>query len=362
MARQLRENSDVAHALASGAFRRAARGTAPHDPIGVALARVASTMEEIATSAQRVARGDLRATLTPQSPDDAFGQAHAAMMRRITTTLRDVEAARLRIAQEIEAMRDDAAALASASAADADRLRRTVERVSGLAIQVRADAERSESLAQRADDGERLVEEGSATLHTSVHGIREVLQRSDDVQRLARNAGLLAVCAMADAGQVKRSAQATEALEGEARALAAEAAAAARTMTRVMIDGSEKAYESGVAIDRVAGVVHESATMVRELEGTARRRAAELALVDEKVVQVQGTVAQGADRARQLATRLDLLSSHVRQLDAVLRRLNRGHAPVIMATSPATARSGPALYVTPPHAASAIPRLSILAN
>ena len=360
MARQQRDNAESAHALANGAYRRAARAVAANDPIGVSLARLTRTMEEIADSAQRVARGDLRAVVTPQSPEDTFGQAHAAMMRRITTTLRDVDATRLRIASELEAMRADAAALASSTAADADRLRRTVERVSSAAIQARSDAARGEQLAERAALGDEMVRQGASAMQASLGGVRDVLQRTEAVQRLARNAGILAVCAMSDAGQERRSDQAASRLEGEARALATEAADTARAVTRMMIEGTEQAYGAGVAIDRVAGAADEIASLARELGGSVQRQAAELEAMDGKVAQVQGDVARGADGARQLAARLDQLSSHVRQLDAVLKRLNRGQSPVMMATSPGARASGPALYVTPPHAAVSIPRLAMV--
>lgn len=347
LARQLRENSETAHALAAGSFRRATRAVAPKDPMGLALAQITSNMELVATSAQRIARGDLSVQVVPQSEDDTFGQAHASMTRRIVTTLRDVEATRQSIATTIEAMRGDAASLASDTSADADRLRRAADRLSALALRAAADATRGDALTERAGEREAMLEQGAAAVQASLNVLRKVLQRSESVQCLARSSGLLVV---RDGGP----------RDDEARALAARAVAAAGDITRLMIEGSEQGYESGVAIDRVALAAREGTALVRELGDASRRHAVELHAIDEAVVQVHATTTRSADAARQLASRLDALASHARTLDAVLRRVDKGRAPVIRArTLAGDPKLGPVLYRTPPHTHAVFPEMAV---
>lgn len=349
LARQLRENTETAHALAAGAYRRATRTVAPRDPMGLALAQITANMERAATAAGRIARGDLSVTVVPQSDDDLFGQAHAGMTRRMVGTLRDVEATRQAIAATIEAMRGDAAALASGTSADADRLRRASDRVSSLALQASADADRGEAMVERADEREALLDEGASALQASLNGLKIMIHRAGSVQRLARDAALLA-------------AREGGAHEDDARALAASGAAAARDITHIMIDGSEQAYESGVALDRVALAAHEGTALVRELNGAARQQATELRGVDDAMVQLHATTTRNAEAARLLAAQLDALASHARALDTILRRVDKGRAPVIRAhTLPGDPKLGPVLYRTPPHAQAVFPNLQAVA-
>ena len=171
LTRQLHDNATAARALADGAYHRAARANERHDPVSVALATLAATMTRLAGSATRIARGDLAVIVEARSPRDDFGRAHAAMTQRIVTTLRDADATRRGIEGTVAAMRGDAAALASSANVDADRLRRAEERLACVTLQARADAARSAELSERATESDELLEQGSASLQSSLDGV-----------------------------------------------------------------------------------------------------------------------------------------------------------------------------------------------
>lgn len=362
LARQLRDNGETARLLAAGAFRRAARPVSAQDPMGLALAQVARSMEEVALAAQRVARGDVALAMEPRSEDDALGHAHSAMMRRVATTIHDAESCVRRLMQEVDELRGASAALASAVDTDADRLRHTLSRVAAVAIQARTDADRGTALTERIVDSELLLDEGMGALDQAAGSLREVLGHAEIVQRLARHAGLLAVYAGADATQGATDIRGALPLEAEARALAHEAASVAAALTRMTIDGTEHVHALGVALDRVALSVRNGMSMTREVGTIARRRAAELLSADERLVELHAGMTRHASNARRLGARLELLSSHVRQQDAVLRRLDRGRSPLpVTALAPPAPPppSRPELYRTPPHAHLVLPRLAL---
>ena len=355
MSRQLRANSETAHALADGAFRRATLTRAPADPTGKALANLTASMEAMAASAHRISRGDLTATFTPQSDEDAFGQAYAAMIRRITGVMREVESTRATIAQTVEQMRGDAAELAACTSDDADQLRRAIDRISFVAMQAQASATRSAVLEERAHESSALVTAGNSALQGSIDGVKDVLRKSAAVQSLARNAALLAVGSGTEAGHARLAGRHVGGMVEEARALATQAASAAGEITRIMIDGTESAHDSAVALDQVAAGMQASTRLVRELGAVTREQATDLLQIDESIVQMHGTTLRNAATARQLATRLDALAGHARRLDSAVRRFSRTSERSI-ATD---VRRGPVLYRTPPHAVLAFPRLAI---
>lgn len=339
LARQLRDNTEAAQALAAGAFR-GVRPSASCDPLGVALAQLSQSMTEIAVTSQRVARGDVGVVVTPRSPSDAFGVACAAMLRRVVTTLDEVERARVEMMGMIDAMRGDAAALASSANIDADRLRRTEERLTSVSVQARSDVMRGTILTERAAESGAMLTAGSLAMQSSLEGLAGVLRSADVVQDLARKAGLLAVrAAVVPAGGIEAAAvlHATE-----ARALATDAAAAGATITRLMIGGTEHAYEAGVAFDRVAIAVKDSTSLVQEIGAASQRQAAELHEIDATVSQVTRTTSNSAETARQLVHRLDALAAQARRIEATVRRASRSRSAGVIAVAhvvPAPVRS-----------------------
>jgi methyl-accepting chemotaxis protein len=248
----------------------------------------------------------------------------------------------------IDAMRGDAAALASSANIDADRLRRTEERLVTVGVQARSDVVRGSVLAERAVESESMLTAGSLAMQASLDGVGGVLRSADAVQDLARKAGLLAVRAAVSPSGTGDDAAVLHA--AEARALATDAAAAGSTITRIMIGGTECAYEAGVAFDRVALAVKDCTSLVREIGATSLRQASELQEIDAVVSQVTRTTSNSAETARQLVHRLDALAAHARRLEATVRRASHARGASIITVSQAVAAP---LRTAPPVVAHA---------
>jgi methyl-accepting chemotaxis protein len=332
LSKQVRHNADVATALAAGELARAPRGHAPGDPVGAALAELRTRMDEMAAAARRLARGDLGASFTPTSTHDSFGHAHLAMTRRFSAALLDVESTRHAIAGIVERVRGDVASLAASTGNDAETFRRALDQMTLVTLQSRSAADRSAMLTERAADSDDMLRHAAAAFDDSLAGLTELVRASGTAQRLARHAGQLAVrAAVGSNGE--------SALEDQARAIAEEAATTMRAMVRTVVEGSEQAHVSGVAVDRVAIALREGTALVREVGMVAREQAETLGSLDTEMMRAQGSVARSAETARSLANRLDALSSHARRLDAILGRFRSGPPPVVTTAAPLQRRS-----------------------
>jgi DNA-binding transcriptional MerR regulator len=350
LARRSEDNAALARSLASGAYREALHGYPATDPTGQALARIAANMDGHASAANRIARGDLRASVVPQSEDDTFGQAQAAMLRRITDSLTELDATRAGIESAIDALRVDASALAASAGEDADRLRRTIDRLAAITVQARRQADRGAALVQRAAATDAMVRRGADEYQEAHQELKAAVDRSGTVQQLARSAAVLAVRARDAEGG-------SQPLDDEIRALVRESAATSRVVTRSMIDGSERAYESAVAIDQVALAVRESASLVREVSVASHRQAQELTALDDAIVELHGSATQRADHARGLVLRADQLAQQARRLDTAIRRFRRPGSPRLATTD--AVLTGPTLYRTPTRHPVVLPMMAM---
>ena len=353
LARQTRANAETAHALAEGAFRRAVASRPPEDPTGIALARLTQNMEVMAAAAQRIARGDLSVRVAPQSDDDAFGEACSAMVRRVKNVLREVEEARAALSGTIAQLRADAESLASAAGGEADTLRCALDDVTYLAVQAEADVAHAAALVESTLAGEAATREGAMQLEAERSTMKAVFERSSTVQRLAREAGLLAV----------KHGTGISLAEVEARELARDAAAVAAELSRLAIVGSESSHASGIVIDRVLLSARRGAAAARETEGMSRGRASRLRELDIALTKAETTALRSADTARQLAARIDLLAGHARRFDGVLRRFGKSDSAIGTGSLPAPLADGRVItaYRAAPHAAVTFPPLQMFA-
>jgi methyl-accepting chemotaxis protein len=345
LAKMLRDNALAAESLAGGAYRRVAPPRAAGDPIGVALGKVAGYMDEMATTAHRIARGDLSASVATPATSDTLGQANAAMVRQIVAVLREVEAMKQSIAATTEAMRSEVEELVAGTGADAEQLRRAADRLSQMTLQAHASANRATTLEERSMDSAAIVREGASSVQGSIDALKEMCRRTEIVQALARNAGLVAVSAVSRASQGESAQQGVGAVEDEVRELATQVASVQREVNRLSLAGVNAAGETHLILDRMGDSIHESRYLVRELTATSRSHAAELLKLDESVSEAHQTARRNSATARQLASRVESLASHSRRLDALLRRFQKGG--VAATTARAWEMAGPVLYRTP---------------
>ncbi|MDB4898296.1 MAG: methyl-accepting chemotaxis sensory transducer [Gemmatimonadetes bacterium] len=358
MVRMLRANATSADALAAGAYHRAMGSRPASDPVGQSLVRVAAPMDGMARTAQQVARGNLVVDAPEPAADDSYGQAHAAMIRKLVIVMAEVEGMKASVGTMADQMRDEAEQLAAAAGEESDRLRRAADRMSHVALQARATADRSDALDERAGDNGTLVEEGAASLNGALESLRESCRRSEVSQELARNAGLLAIHTAADSRRGPMSGYLPKTTERDVRALADQAGATALEIGKLTSTGISLASESLLVMDRIADGVRDSRSLTLEITRAARAQADELAALDAAVAEVHETARRSAARARRLASRADALAAQRHRMDVLLRRFQQpvaegdGRAPT----------TGPALYNTPPHAQMMFPKLALVAT
>jgi methyl-accepting chemotaxis protein len=345
LARTLRDNLSAAESLAAGAYRRVPPPRAAGDPLAVALGKVAGYMDDMATAAHRIARGDLNAPVATPGSADTLGQANAAMMRQIVAVLREVESMKQSIAATTESMRSEVEELVAGTAEDAEQLRRAADRMSQMTLQAHANADRATTLEQRAMDSATIVRDGASAIQGSIDALKTACRRTEIVQELARNAGLVAVSAVSRAAQGESAGQGVDAVEDEVRSLATQAAAVGVEINRLSLAGVNAAGETHLILDRMGDSIHESRTLVRELTATSRSHAAALLTIDEAVSEAHQTARRNAQTARHLSSRVESLASHARRLDALLRRFQKGG--VAATTARAWEMAGPVLYRTP---------------
>lgn len=349
----LSDNVAAAEALASGSYRKVAPPRAADNAIGIALGKVADYMDQMATSAHRIARGDLSGAEASPDASDTLGQANAAMVRQIVSIMQDVEAMKQSIAATTDAMRSEVEDLIAGTGEDSEQLRRAADRVAQMALQAHANASRATTLEERSQDTAAIVLDGASAIQGSLGALKEVCRKTEVVQDLARTAGLVAVSALSKGSSADSAQQGVGAVENEVRQLAIKAASVSMEVNRLTMAGVDAAAESHLILDRMGDGVHETRYLVRELTNASRTQAAELLAIDEAVAGAHAIARRNAATARQLASRVESLTSHSRRLDTLLRRFQKSD-------SGATPKRlvGPVLYRTP---ASAQPKQAMLA-
>jgi methyl-accepting chemotaxis protein len=261
------------------------------------------------------------------------------------------------IAATTEVMRTEVEELIAGTGDDTEQLRRAADRVAQMALQAHANASRATTLEERSQDTVAIVREGASAIQSSLEALKEVCRKTEIVQDLARNAGLVAANALSTPADADAAQESMRTTANEVRELAAKAASVRAELNRLTMVGVDAAGESHLILDRMGDGVHETRYLVRELTSMSRSQAAELLAIDESVSEAHAAARRNAATARQLASRVESLTSHSRRLDALLRRFQKGVGPAMPART-----IGPVLYRTPAGAVAPQPMLAVVAK
>lgn len=359
ISRPLRDLTVVAERITIGDLNVEVPQEMRFDEVGVlarAFDRMTKSLRAMAGSAGRIADGDLRTTIEPQSEDDMLGRAFARMtsdLRAQIRALNDGANAVGTAASEIVAATSQLAASASESAAAVSETTTTVEEVrqtAELASQRARDVSDSAQKAAQASQsglestealmaamariGERMdsIAAGLMRLSEQSQAIGQIVATVED---LSAQSNLLAVNAAIEAAKAGEHGKGFGVVAQEVRTLAEqsrEATNQVRTIlgdiqkatasavmlteqgTKAVESGSREAGTAGEAIQSLTGSVTEAAQAATQIAASSQQQ---LIGVD----QVAGAMESIRQASTQNVASAHQLESAARNLEALGQRL-----------------------------------------
>ena len=281
------------------------------DEVGVlarAFERMAQSLREMAGVAERIAAGDLRATVKPQSADDILGHAFARMLDDLRAQIRAmVEGANVlgTSASEIVAATSQFAASASQSAAAVSETTTTVEEVRQTAQvasqKARLVSDNAQRAAQSAQSGRKSAEDvaaGMNRIRQQMDAIAASMVRLSEqsqsigqimasVEDLATQSNLLAVNAAIEAAKAGEHGKGFGVVAQEVKSLA-EQSRQATNQVRTILGDVQKATGAAVMATEEGGKVVDAGLRQTELAGAS-------------IQALSGSVNEAAQAATQIA-------------------------------------------------------------
>ena len=212
--------------------------------VAAAFRAMIAYQTEMAATATRVAAGELTARITPKSPQDALGNAFAAMLDQLRGLI-----------GEVADSADSVAATSAELSASAAQTQRTAAQIDAAIRNVTAiaarSAEASETMTQGGERQARCAGESAAAMRHLQTAVAQARQDGARQQTAAREA---------DAG-MRQAAQSVGSVARSAEQMALAARQAAETATQ----GGEAVAQTIASISRIREQVEQSAGKVTEL-------------------------------------------------------------------------------------------------
>ncbi|HEU5124411.1 MAG TPA: CHASE3 domain-containing protein [Verrucomicrobiae bacterium] len=332
------------------------------DEVGVlaqTFARMVEFLRSMAEAAEKIAAGELRATVKPQSPNDVLGNAFVRMTENLREQTRGmVESAGVlgSSASEIVASTSQLSSSASESATAVSETTTTVEEVRQTAQvasqKARLVAESAQKAAQISISGRKSTEEASAGMNrireqmeaiaTSMVRLSEQSQTIGQiiatVEDLAAQSNLLAVNAAIEAAKAGEHGKGFSVVAQEVKSLAEQSRQATNQVRTILSDiqkattaavmateqgskaveaGEKQTSAAGDSIQALASSVTEAAQSATQIAASSQQQLVGMDQVASAMENIKQASTQNVASARQLETaarNLNELGQRLKQL------------------------------------------------
>jgi len=268
------------------------------------------------TFAQQMSNGDLTSVLDVNQRDEigVLATALQDMRNKLVSVVGDVKSASGNVASGSQEMSSTAQQLsqgATEQAASAEEVSSSMEEMGANIRQNSDNAMQTEKISQKAAQN---AEEGGKAVAQTVEAMREISEKINIIDEIARNTNLLALNAAIEAARAGEHGKGFAVVASEVRKLAErsqKAAAEIADLSRSSVDVAEKAGEmiSGIIPD-----IRKTAELVQEISAASKEQNSGADQINSALTQLDQVVQQNASASEEMASMSEELNGQAEQL------------------------------------------------
>lgn len=270
--------------------------------------------------AQELSQGNLTATLDVDQKDEigALAKALQDMREKLVGVVRDVQSASNNVASGSEEMSSTAQQMsegATEQAASAEEVSSSMEEMGSNISQNSDNAAQTEKISRQAA---QRAEEGGEAVTQTVQAMRDISEKIQIIDEIARNTNLLALNAAIEAARAGEHGKGFAVVASEVRKLAERSQVAAGEIAELSKNSVDVAERAGEMITGIIPDIRKTAELVQEISAASAEQNSGVEQINQALVQLDQVVQRNASASEEMASMSEELSGQAEQLQTTV--------------------------------------------
>ncbi|GAB6088571.1 hypothetical protein JCM12856_01640 [Spirochaeta dissipatitropha] len=271
--------------------------------------------------AEEIAQGNLDADIAVSDSRDDIGLLQDSMLRMVAA-LRDivgrVKQASHQVNLEGVDIRNSSQELSTGSTEQAASVEEISASMEETAAGIQHNSDNALQTREIAVKVAGKAEEGGQAVAETVAAMREIVEKINVIQEIARQTDLLALNAAVEAARAGTEGRGFAVVANEVRKLADRSRGAAAEISALSIGNMKKADRAGEILKEIVPEIQMTANLVEEISSGSNEQSRGVQEINLSIQQLDSVVQSNAAAAEQLAAASDALSQQARELEEAM--------------------------------------------
>ncbi|MDC3962015.1 methyl-accepting chemotaxis protein [Polyangium jinanense] len=279
-----------------------------------AMKAMVDSLQDTATSAERIASGDLTVEVKAWSDKDVLGSSFRKMvdkLSRIIGEIRESAAATSGAAVQVSATSQT---LSQGTSEQAVAVEETTARLEQIRASIKQNADNSRQMEQMALKGVQDAEESGKAVADTVHAMKVIADKISIIEDISYQTNLLALNAAIEAARAGEHGKGFAVVAMEVRKLAERSQTSAKEISSLALTSVRAAERSGQLLTELVPAIRRTADLVQSVANASNEQSDGVGQVSQAMIQVDQITQQNASSSEELASTAEELATQAEML------------------------------------------------
>jgi methyl-accepting chemotaxis protein len=277
---------------------------------------VVRPIDAIQQYAGRVAEGDLNAKLDFDREDEVgrLGASIGGMVEKLRLVIADVMGTSNDVSTGSSELSDAASSLSDGANRQASSVEEISSSMEQMSSSIRQNSYNAQETEKTALSSAEVAEESGRAVSETVEAMRQIADKINIVQEIARQTNLLALNAAIEAARAGEHGKGFAVVASEVQKLAERSRSAASEIGELSISSVETAERSGTMLKELVPDIRKTAELVQEISSASREQSSAAEQINGGLQELSDVIQQNASASEEAASTSESLADQAQRL------------------------------------------------